>query len=538
MIYRVLIVDDEADIRLGLRMKIDWEQLGLELAGEAGNGAEALERLADRDVDIVITDMNMPLMNGVSFLKECRERYPGLKLIVITGYEDFHYARAAVQSQARDYLLKPVARDELEAALARVAAELEENNRSTSHKALLEWKLTQYYAEMKENFILQAVKAEGVPGNAVRERARLFELGEWEHCRVRFVAAGMRERQQSGFSRERMPDQFSLPFQLLCREFAGGRQEETLVFHDAGYPGLMHFVIGETDEANAGFVEDLRLCVRQHLRLEPAIGTGQPAEGLQEWREGYLSALLAWNLQDALPADQLPAAGEGGAAALSEETAALLRKSLSRGDEEAFGELVRKELAYSFAASRSAFVKTIFQIYMLIESAAAQSGVRPDAGSALWVRPELALGLRTVAKAEQFLTDMARLMQARAREGSADPERRLVQAVAQFIGDNYMYDLTLTMLAERYNYHPSYFSELFKSKMGKTFVQYVTEVRMGQAVRLLEETPLSLWDIAELTGFANASYFSTKFKRQYGISPSDYRQARQYEKIEHEQPKK
>ena len=167
-----------------------------------------------------------------------------------------------------------------------------------------------------------------------------------------------------------------------------------------------------------------------------------------------------------------------------------------------------------------------------------EAGTRLDSKDALWIRPELALGLHSVDKAEMFFLQMAERIHQQSRLETDDPDRTLFQAVQEFIESHYMYDLTLTMLAERFSYHPSYFSELFKSKMGKTFVQYVTEVRMKQATRLLEETSLSLWDIAELTGFANASYFSSKFKRQYGISPSDYRQSRQYEKINSDQPKK
>ncbi|MNL69635.1 HTH-type transcriptional regulator YesS [compost metagenome] len=100
-----------------------------------------------------------------------------------------------------------------------------------------------------------------------------------------------------------------------------------------------------------------------------------------------------------------------------------------------------------------------------------------------------------------------------------------------------MYDLHLTMLAERFNYNSSYFSELFKAKFGKAFIQYVTEVRMAQAVHLLEETSLNLWDIAELTGFSNASYFSSKFKKIYGMAPSDFR-LQSPEKFNSEKPKK
>src|SRR5690606_34991126 len=93
-----------------------------------------------------------------------------------------------------------------------------------------------------------------------------------------------------------------------------------------------------------------------------------------------------------------------------------------------------------------------------------------------------------------------------------------------FIDTNYMYEITLPNLAEKYNYNPSYFSELFKQKVGISFIQYIAEVRMKQACRLLEDSNLGLGDIAELTGFSNPSYFSSRFKKIFGVSPTDYRQ--------------
>ncbi|MDP4098863.1 response regulator [Paenibacillus sp. P96] len=297
--YRVLIVDDEPEIRQGLRLKVNWENLGLTLVGEAGNGVEAMEKLAEEAFDIVITDMNMPLMNGVSLLEACHEQYPELRLLVISGYEDIRYAKAAVRNQARDYLLKPVARDELTEALTRLCKELDAERAEQAEAAVIQWRLSQYYKKMKEHFIV-------------------------------------------------------------------------------------HFV-----------------------KEKPSQERGVADRGMSEATRG---------------------AAEG-------------------------------QAGLAFEAAR------------------------------------------------------------------------------HYIDDNYMFDLNLTKIAERFNYNPSYFSEMFKAKVGKTFINYLTDVRMAHATRLLEETKLSLWDIAQLTGFSNASYFSSKFKRIYGMSPSEYRQ-QQPEKFNNEEPKK
>ncbi|GAB2695413.1 response regulator [Paenibacillus thermoaerophilus] len=516
--YRVLIVDDEPEIRTGLRMKVDWERLGLEVADEAANGAEAHRLLSETDIDIVITDMNMPMMDGISFLESCRERYPGLRTIVLTGYEDFRYARAAVRTQARDYLLKPVSRDELEAALLKVKQELDRERQLTDQRKSLEWRLSQYYKEMKGHFVVHIVKEEWRHMQDFRDRARLFELEAWDGREVRFVVAGLRERRTGEIRGERTPEKLRLPFELICKEFADQSPQAPLYFQDRSYPGLIFLIVPGAEEVCREFAGQLRSCVAQHLSEEPAVAVGQPAKGFSEWREGYMSALLSWNLTDANGPYPMKEEADG-ASALSAESRRLLRKHLLRGDMDAFQATVRKELTRAFERSQAFYVKAIFQLYLEIEAAAHESGTALDSKDELWMRPEMALGLHTVDKAERFFVRMGERIVRMQNKEDADFQR-----VKRYIDSHYMYDLNLTVLAERFSYHPSYFSEWFKSRMGLTFIQYLTGVRMAQAVRLLEDTSLPLWDIAELTGFASASYFSSKFKKQFGLSPSDYRQ--------------
>ncbi|MDF2959698.1 MAG: YesN8 [Paenibacillus sp.] len=537
MRYRVLIVDDEPEIRQGLRLKVDWESLRLVVAGEASNGIEALERLANEAIDIVITDMNMPVMNGVSFLESCHEHYPALRLIVITGYEDFQYARAAIRNQARDYLLKPVSQDELTAALSKVTRELDEERNFQDQQETVQWRLSQYYKEMKEHFIVHIVKEELEHGRTVLDRSKLFQLDEWGGKSVRFLTAGLRERSVHSTSEERTPDKLRLPFEMICREFAETYPEEQpQIFRDANYPGLIHFIFANDEPAIEAFAEALRLCVTGHLAFEPVIGIGQPVTGFTGWKEGYISALLAWNLSES-DVRFTPREQSDGKAVLTEDTAKVIQMYLTRGELALFEQTVRKELAEAFYESQSHFVKLIFQLYLLLDSMAYAAGVRLDSGEQLWVRPEMVLGLDTVEKAGQFMMRLGNKIHGNSNAGLEDSDNSMIRAAKQFIDKNYMYDLHLTMLAERFNYNPSYFSELFKAKVGKTFIQYMTEVRMAQAVHLLENTALNLWDIAELTGFSNASYFSSKFKRMYGMTPSDFRQ-KSPEKINSEEPKK
>lgn len=565
--YRVLIVDDEPEIRQGLRLKIDADMLGLELAGEASNGVEALERLEDEAYDIVITDMNMPVMDGVSFLEACRERHPDIRLVVITGYEDFQYARAALRHQASDYLLKPVAADELADVLAKVTGELDGERQETAREERTRWELSQYYKEMKEHFIVRLIKGEVDREAAALERARRFGLDAWSEAEVRFLTVGLRERAPAnrqpaqpdtaleaapprpngqaemdgatiGGNPDRSPDQFRLPLELICRERAlesGGACE---AFRDASYPGLVHFATAQSEAWLGDFAARLAEQTAALLGFELAVGIGRPAIGFKQWKEGYLSSLLAWNLSGSgLEAEDRRS--PAGRTAMTGEELKVIERYLERGEPEAFERAIRQPLDEAFAASQAGFVKVIFQLYLQLESQANESGIALDHAEQLWLRPEMALALDSADKARVFLTRIAEKVALQHRHEAEESDHALIDAVLRFIDENYMTDLNLTDLAERFNYNPSYFSEMFKSKVGKTFIQYVTDARMTQAIRLLEGTQLSLWDIAELTGFSNASYFSSKFKRTYGVTPSDYRQrASATGKIDSELPKK
>jgi len=536
--YKVLIVDDEPEIRQGLKLKVDWENLGLLIAGEASNGVEALERLSSEAIDIVITDMNMPVMDGMLFLDSCHEHYPSLRLIVITGYEDFHYAKAAIRNQAREYLLKPVTRKELTVTLSTVKKELDKDRHSHDQAAIIQWRLSQYYKQMKEHFIVHLVKEELDQESSIKDRSRLFELDSWEGREVRFITAGLWEQGESSAVIERTPDKFRLPFDIISRECAEKFQGKLEVFRDVNYPSLMHFVMFADDELEREFADSLTQSVSKYMAFEIRIGTGQTVSGFKQWKEGYINSLLAWNMPYGKVAG-LTLSFEGHAA-IPEHTIKVIERYLIRGELSSFEAAIRQELQQGFK-SQLRFVKLIFQLYLMLETTAHESQISLESGEQLWLRPEMTLSLDTVEKAERFLMRIAGKIERKRQSDSQEADPSLILAAKHFIDENYMYELNLTMIAEKYNYNSSYFSEMFKAKVGKTFIQYLNEVRMEEAVRMLKTTTLNLWDIAELTGFSNASYFSSKFKRMYGITPSDYRQQQseiKSEKNDSELPKK
>ncbi|WP_408894770.1 response regulator [Paenibacillus taichungensis] len=521
MMYNVLIADDEIEVREGLKLKVNWQDMGFVISGEAANGIEAEELLKAEHFDLLITDMNMPVMDGVQLLDICRSLNPSIQIMIITGYEDFHYARAGVRSQAMDYLLKPVTRDELKTTLNKIKEELDKKKKLHGDSEMMQWRLSQYYKEMKQRFLLDLVRGQRLPPSSLPERMRLFHLESWQDHSVCFITAGMRDSVIQTVSVGHVSETLHLPFELLCHEMAQSYPDNVQVFHDGAHPGIMHFITLEGIQHE--FAQQITAQTRSILKIDVQVGLGLSVSGLERWKEGYIHSLLAWNsagrkgAQDRVPVvDHIPL--------LPEETNRMLHRCLIRGELDSFRSVIRKELADSFQISTSHMIRSLFQISLLFEQESS------------WISPEWVLWLKTPGQAELLLIHWAEDF-VKQQQPSEVGEDTVIESAKRYIEENYMLELTLTSLAEQYNYNPTYFSEIFKEAAGISFIQYVTEVRMKHAIRLLKETQLTVWDVTELTGFRSPSYFSSKFKKMFNLSPSDYRLLHS-EKIDNHDPKK
>lgn len=125
-LYRILLVDDEEEVRKGIIRKMEWERLGFEMAGDAENGEEALEKVEQLQPDVVLTDIRMPYMDGLTLAKRIRQKYPSIRILIFSGYDDFEYAQQAIKLNVTEYILKPVNMEELSEILARVKENLDE----------------------------------------------------------------------------------------------------------------------------------------------------------------------------------------------------------------------------------------------------------------------------------------------------------------------------------------------------------------------------------------------------------------------------
>lgn len=542
---KVLIVDDELEIRKGLHLKVDWLELGFEIVAEAMNGADAIEKLAEQSIDVVFTDMNMPIMDGVELLSHLKQHYPSIKAVVLTGYDDFEYTKAAIRHRAVEYLLKPVMPDELEQIMLQLKDSIMKERSEKLSSQESNRKHQRWFQEIRENFMLHILKGDLSP--IILSKAPLIQIEDWNDSPIQVVTFGLQHAEEAGGSQpidiavessseaesgensdnyraaggtpsrlnDQTAEQFQLPFELITRELAEQYAEQVYICKDSNYPRLIALICRDGQVLRKQIIEGFEKELKQHLGFELVVGISGEVIGFSQWYHAYMDALLQWSLHNS--EHHQATALHGHIGKLDDD---VLARLLQKDDVSSALQYIRTIFKDVILRSNTEFVRCIFEVLITLERLLQEQSVKVGLSHAIWLNPEQVLKLTTVDKALAYIN---RYLQEGHRSMKHESNDDLFDEVLQYIDQNYMYEITLPSLAEKFNYNTSYFSELFKAKVGITFVQYLSEVRMKQACYLLETTDLGLSDIAELTGFSNASYFSSRFKKCYNISPSEYR---------------
>lgn len=531
--YRIMLIDDEVGVRNSIKAKIDWKSAGFQIEFEAANGLEAMQLLSEQPLpDVVITDVRMPQMDGIAFIKASKEKFPHLRIIVLSGYSDFEYMKAAIQLGVKDYLLKPVVRSELTALLAKLSEELEDDRNRIREQDQEEMKNHQQLQLMQEQLIWQLVKDEWFSVATMKERMQQLQLSSLaiDDVHAQFVTVEMRIPQGRLDDWSERKDLLFLAFQMLCRE-SGENWELVYPFYAISHPAMMHFLILIQDPVQHGrfmddFVRKLKRNIKSYLRVESVVGIGESITGLRQLKDGYASSMLAWS-QSTIQSDKAEPNRNMLALthAFSPEVERKLMQTIENLDMPAF----TRQLHSIFSADRDTpmFVFTFLTLrIILLFNAIAKKFELGDASlqSYLW---NCQMTVRDYSSREQVLEqlhEMAQLVMNEVRKTRFSSGQQMIEAIRNYVDENFSYELTLASLADMFHLNETYLSGLFKTSVGVTFSDYVTKLRLSKATVLLEENELKLTDIATLVGYSSSSYFSTAFKKYYGKGPKEYRE--------------
>ena len=524
--YRLILVDDEDEVRGRISSRIS-EDSGFRVVGTAGNGHDALELIDECTPHVVITDIRMPFINGLELAAIIKREYPTIRVAFITGYDEFDYAREAVELGVRSYLTKPLTQGDISGFLTSLKKELDDEFRRNSDLEQMKTRYQDSLPLLIDNYFSTFLSDSGTAdGSVIRD---LKELGiVLKGVGVLVVAEVERD--------EEAPD-------LFKRESRKGTvrtgmrdvfKRRDIAYNHFMYRGGIVFLLSRTGDDFRNLLDEALLeCVQtswmyHNTRID--IGVSSDFLGFGELRGAYLEARRALeNSQylsrgriayfDELKADPIPSVS------LSEEGAKAIEHAVRFGSDDELKAVMNAEKA---AINGSAGLPADFRLYLLnLANIAVNFSTSVGADINRLNQGDLMETLSGIAKPEQmfdwFDNLIARLREENLNSRVSSSNQSLEAAISYMKAHYQDPKLSLEATCGHVGISVSYLSLLFRKNTGLTFVKYLTALRMDRAKELLKYSGDRIIEIAEKCGYKDVYYFSHSFKKHEGISPKQYR---------------
>ena len=531
--YRILLVDDEILVRDAIKENIDWKSLDCELVGDCENGKQASEFVKEHPVDIVLTDILMPYMDGMELSKFLHDNYPDVVIVIFSGFGEFEYAKKAIQYGVSEYLLKPVTAMELTGVINKMKEKVDQL-RSEKNKMN---KLTENSEKYRKNAqvirsknmealvncttdvskSIQRLAEMGIDISAISYRVALFDID---------LYSGMYEldtekQQESALMAFVL---YNISDEIVTREEAGFAYQE----------GNNRVGILFQEKWSRNFTEKTReICreiqekTKEVMGFDVSMGIGKWVKKPEELVQSHNMAqdtlqyryLLGGNLL--IDMEEQPEEKNLSIKAYVEKLPAALKAGKKENAEH-----ILEQISSEIKEARVDKSRACVYLQQIIRAADETcEDMVPD--SKLFSKREALLQQVTEQNSFDSAVELVRnhigeIFQTLSDANSSSGQRQARLAL-DYIQKNYMDpDLSLNSICSYLNISTSYFSTIFKDLTGETFTEVLIRTRMEKAKELLENTTMKNYEIAEKVGFADPHYFGISFKKMTGCTPTEY----------------
>lgn len=535
---RVLIVDDENHITEHMAGLVDWAKLGVGAVDTASNGLEALEAFRARKPDLIITDITMPVMDGLEFLERVRQEDPEVPVLILSGYDEFEYAKKAIHLRALHYIMKPIVLPEIEQILYDVVQSMNNEAKRKRYAEEFAELMRRKLPVLREQFLNELATAGRSHREISLEQLQLYELNE-DVARGALVLTLKLYR--AGDPRDRSERDW-----LLFKFSAMNIVEETLRAEPAAgaYPlrysedRLPILVCGadprETVERAKRLGRALMANIGRYLSIESNAGVGGWRDRTDHYFLSYKESFDLLRLTENEGYQLLLVAGEGndpvgGSAELDaypeDRLRQLVEALVCRNEAEAarLWTEIEAHMARRTGSLRLAQTASIALVGSLAVGFAGRGGKLPEGEAAQPLRV-----IRDVQSAETkeevARTTRGFVLELVKEAGSDDEEAAgdYVSAVKRIVETEYASSLSFAEIAARLHLSRNYLGYLFKRETGIGFIQYLTQYRIDKAKELMATKRYMISEIADKVGFADPTYFSRVFRGATGKSPLEY----------------
>ncbi|WP_026565132.1 response regulator [Bacillus sp. UNC41MFS5] len=505
--YNVMIVDDEPVIRFGLKASVDWAEEGLHYLGDYPNGEEALKAAEGRLVDLLITDIKMPVMDGITLMKEMLQRFPNLKVILVSSYTDFDYVREGLKLGAVDYVLKPTLEPEEFVKLIQKTVEMIKKERLVEEKLQLANQTT-FLSERKK--LEQAIK------KVILEDSNLNEL----HQKFGWMQEPFLMLTMSLNHVDKLEEQHGFLFKTMLLEdvqnYFYKNMDEGICF--PVNENQMLFLLYTSLDPYAD-IEKLKKEIELETSFSFTVGF-EVIRDLSFVKQGFKRSGSARERRFFNPGASIFRYEQFHEGKLPPLDTASLHQILLPYDKQSLTDFLSRR----FQEWESVVISPV--------------DIKNDACEIIrylfikqWNADELMEKYEQLKKIET-LDELKKTLLLQIREYSEliqfskqhpQGENVIMKKALEFIHDHYTEELTLQLVSSHVHISRNYFSVLFKRLVGQNFIDYVMDLRVRKAKELLENTSLKVYEVAEQSGFKDVKYFSKLFKKLMGSSPIDFR---------------
>ncbi len=520
--YKILIVDDEPLIRQGLKKKINWTFYGFEIVAEAKNGLDALALAKSNNFDVIIADMNMPVMDGVELLKELKKNEINVKIIIISAYSDFYYTHNTIRFGAFDYILKPIDAKELISVLQSLKKVLDsdrQENLSGDTSVAIET-VSQAKNNFLKNFSPSFILDKTGSAPQILDLDIALVYGHYV-CLVVYA----RDEDNTSILKE---------VQSAGEKIADIHKFKSSVFKNPVYKNYVFAIWGFNDDFLPRLteeVEEFHNAISFNNEKNIIIGVGSVCSNFNQINNSFTSALNALNYRSIhnsntiIFSDDLNIISNKSITYSPEqENAFLISLEICNWDEmkfniETFFSTIKKDKEITFRQVYKLCSEFLFLSDRILRKY--ESGLENIFNEDITSIDYIA-STGSLEDLQQWFTEvMGKIMQ-HIKIKKSKEVGNIIEEILNYMDKYFFEDIRLNDLADRYHLNKCYLSTVFKDYVGQNFIDLLTRIRMEKAGELLKQKKFKVYEVAQKTGYQDQRYFSKLFKKYYGMSPNEY----------------
>ena len=532
--YKLAIFEDEPTVRKNIIKKIDWEKYGFKIVGEAENGKEALEVIEATCPDVIITDIEMPFMDGLELSKITREKYPTVKIVILTGFDEFKYAQSAIELEVVEYILKPVSSEGLITTIKKLKQQLDIEINQKENLQLLKENYLKSLPIIRENFLNELItnKHEKVD---VLEKADYLNMNfHGKICICSVISIDKTSINKTNFAQS---DYELIKFAILntSREIVEKTNLGHVFSHEDHIVIISLFLENDKELIEKKLfkhLEEISYSIEKYMKITVSIGIGNLSSNIEEISNSYKNALISLNyrfiignnkliyIDDLEPQSQIKIE-------FDEKKENMLLTSIKFGNENDVCNTIEELFSY-FKDEKTSF--NDYQVYLLEILAVivkVSKSLMLDTGELFGQNYNLFVEMfkfNTLREVKLWFKNICiRLMVSISARRQSSCKMH-VEKAKKYIVENYWdSEISLNSVSSYLHISPSYFGAIFKEEIGETFINYLLSVRMNNTKNLISTTNLKNYQIAEKVGYTDQYYFSHSFKKYFKISPNEFR---------------